>query len=284
MSDFQWMAAGLMASVLLWAVLTGCIALRPDDVSNTPKPASAPASAPVLPSALVRLNLDKHLGQRWVNSALAHFSSTQAQWQAHCTEPWFMSIHHYDLEFLLRYAFARHQDKSPASPSVGEEVRQVITVSGALFDFHVPPALWCLDADSIDMILRYRVLTDPVPVDLASYSVSAEVSSKRFALLVHTLMQSDWLSGVLASTKRADNFVILKAALINQANSPWPFLLAEGDQAFKKALSAVYLIGGFAVPRDYLYIDQEVKDYVLKTGRYAPFKQLHLHQVPLSSQ
>jgi hypothetical protein len=276
MSNFEWIELTVTLVVsgafLLWI---GVFKVKKKGIVSPPE--ESPHLTP--PNALeppIWFNLEKHMGEAWMKAALVDCAANQDTWNAKCTEEWFLAIHRYELTFLINYLLNRHLSKEEVSLETTEKIAQLITISSALFDFSVPSALWRMDADIVEMIIAYMVLTNAVDVDISNYPLSPDVVSRRFMLLVNKLTDSDWMIQALASSKRPVNFVFLKSNLLPQLKSDWPFLLGEGDTSFKKALTAVYLIAGVAVPRDYLYVDQEVKDYVLKKGRYAPFKRLKL--------
>lgn len=201
-----------------------------------------------------------------LSGLLSDLRATEAHWSVSCDKAWFESLRFYPRFKLIEMALNK---------DIAVLQRRQLSACAILFDFKLPARLWLLDLQVITVVTRYHLLTARVPcvVD-APVGFAMWVKSTELAPLGKRLRASAVVLSVLALTKPAPNYWVLKALLTREG-----VVQTQDDALVKKALTACYARVGVWIPRDYLLIDDEVRCLVHRVGFYGAPKRAVLKVV-----
>lgn len=200
---------------------------------------------------------------------LEEFRRTLPEWKNHITDEWWYGLRPYDAVDAVANCVHMGEMMGPDSRL---QLSRKVTASGILFEKPIPQALFVLDQHVVDIVMRYKVLTTPVRVDLAVMSGwQPYLPVPNLADVVRSIAHNQHLMYHIFGEKLQPNLVFMRTHLGFPMNLSASF---TPDQ-LRKVMTCLFLTAGLPVPLDYLYVDMEVNDYVLKTGDYEIVKTYH---------
>lgn len=184
------------------------------------------------------------------------------KWGLHVTDKWWQGLQPYTRAAVITHANYMRQvldDKGI------ERLSRNVTTSSILFGFSVPRSLFILDEGVIERVLRYLVLTEPIRVDMDRVTFwEPYLPVPHLNHMVNTFLSSNTLMNTLFDHKRPPSAYVVHTLLV--ATMPMKVKLTLNQT--RKILTCIYLAAGVSVPRDYVYIDMDVHDFVLRIGEH----------------
>lgn len=203
--------------------------------------------------------------------AYQEFHDTVDQWADHITEDWWMRMRPWHPLDMIETCVNMY-------PMVGEQWKQKharnVTASGIVWKSPIPRGLFLLDTITVDQVMRYMALTKPINVDLPNVTVWKPYlpmpAGQQLAPLVQGLAAFKPLLGHMFALTKPPNLIFARAHLGYPMN-----LMAFTPDQLRKLFTCIYLTLGLPVPRDYLYLDMDVHDYVLKLGEHEVLQEYY---------
>lgn len=199
--------------------------------------------------------------------ALNRYRDQYALWHDKLNPSWLALMHNYDKPTLAANA-VRLPEVYPA-PWI-EEYRRCVTASSIIYGFEVPDASFQMDLVTLEYVFRYYCLMEPRSVDtkaVASFSTYLPMPGN-LAELCAAVSQNVILMMTLLDKAVAPNIHYMRTML----GSPMNLSASFTNDQLRKVMTGIYLRAGLQVPRDYLYLDLDVVDYVnmVDTYEYQP--------------
>lgn len=290
----------LGVAITIMAICSGCIAAvfswynlsirKPKSKSQTLQEQTdeedfEECSVEIMKDGWIKVDRDEFFGMANAQAAANNLESCMSKWIYEIDEAWWRMFHFRNRLTVLHEGLIA---KDTLNPDMYEGFKRAITASSIAYDFAIPIGLFVMDRAVILNALKYKVMTEPLRVDLKEIEFNGYVQINSLKNLIYGLMRysavttafnndiipnASYLYGVLKN-----NPTTLKASLAVNTMLENP----GGLMQFKKAMTCVYLCNGLPVPRDYMYLDVEVMDYVDKSDKYelskGPIK--HLEKKP----
>ncbi len=210
----------------------------------------------------VSMDLQKFITMPASSVMFSKLIETKHDWQDSCTTAWFTGIHFRTKAFCVKLALEmrakRVEDKQV-------DIKRRATASAIIFEFPLPQSLWLYDYESAMIVLKYLVLTQSVKVDVRKLTLQEFVKVGNLQERIDKLVALPVFMNSFAAQSRPPSFDALYAHMVATKE-----MAPNEEYIFKKILSCVYLTAGICIPLDYLYVDIEVSDYVLKNDDYDP--------------
>lgn len=203
--------------------------------------------------------------------AYAEFDRTVDEWEGHIQDDWWMRFRPWHPLDMIDTTVNMAEFTGPLWR---QEHSRNVTAAGIIWQNKIPRGLFLLDELTVEHVMRYMALTKPIPVFLEGVQVwkpyLAMPANQQLAPLVRALSTFKPLLAHMFSLGKPPNLMFLRAHLGYPMN-----LSAFTPDQLRKLFTCIYLTMGLPVPRDYLYLDMDVHDYVLKVGEYEVTQQYY---------
>lgn len=177
---------------------------------------------------------------------------------------------------LLEYCTDIHSGKY--NENEVSTIRRCVTASMFLYRFNIPYKLYCTDA--VIVIAVAMQLTERVKIQWVfdearkilsekerSY-LSGEYLTRNMKALFYLKSLNQYLFS-LGAEQRPANLIVLKQ-LIKKSHPGLFQLIGEDNRILCRVLTICYYITGFSIPKDYIYIDDFVLDYIDGKNIFSP--------------
>lgn len=258
----------------------------------------------------VSLSMDDLMNHGVTPLTLNAIVNTESVWIGEITVDWFKQIHWWSKADILRYSLAVRKKGYVEEESVSKldgkrelpdssylSTKRLITVCSVLHNFAIPKHLFLFDQYTYLNILRYVVLTNcynldkntvepPSYVNLNSLKHKREVTtllkkqeqivivrnlSATIEAVVNNFSFKDYFNNI-DTIYRLPNFYVLRTS-IKATCQENEYIENLTDFQLKKVLTCIFLLNELAIPRDYIYVDTDVIDWVNKAGAYTVSKK-----------
>lgn len=198
------------------------------------------------------------------------------QWKDSISVLWLENIRIYSASELLKLSHSEKKSKSDKDSILDH--KRLLTVSSIFYDFPIPSKLYFLDTITLEYLLQYTYLNEIVYVKkdmLASKIKVIEVFVKDIDYFVDRLLSNPAFKNLInkfADSNGGYKYLPNIYVLYDQVMKNFP---GEDDfkkldiYEFKKIVSCLFLSCGIAMPRNYVYVDQEVIDWLNSEGAYS---------------
>lgn len=172
---------------------------------------------------------------------------------------------HFLLKHVRNYTAEELLSHDPRTISIDKQ--RALTLSSLVHSFDIPIALWRFDEEVITLLVGYLDHTCAVG-NLAEYVKGSRC--ERLAATDRTSFDSilelvPLAAGFIAkhSHVRYPNFERLVHEQSRDPQSLW-FAVGEDRNQLKRLLTVTFGLYGLSIPSDYLYVDDNVVDYLTK--------------------
>lgn len=188
----------------------------------------------------------------------------------------FSFLKRYSKNELLEYCTDIHAGKYDESEIA--TIRRCVTASMFLYRFNIPYKLYCTDAVTVIAIamqlterLSIKYVFDEARKILSekerSY-LSGEYLTRNMKALFYLKSLNQYLFS-LGADQRPANLIVLKR-LLKKSHPGLHQLIAEDNRILCRMLTICHYITGFSIPKDYIYIDDFVLDYIDGKNIFSP--------------
>lgn len=202
--------------------------------------------------------------------------SNDEEWKETISVPWLENIRIYSAIELLKLTHSEKRTKSSIE-SINEHKR-LMTVSSIFYNFAIPSKLYLLDDIALEYLLQYTFLNEIVYVrkDLLNSRIkNNEVFVKDIDYHVDALFSNPFFKSLInkfadinGGYKCLPNIYVLYDQVMKNFPPNDDFKKLDVYE-FKKIVSCLFLSCGIAMPRNYVYVDQEVIDWLNSEGYYT---------------
>lgn len=199
-----------------------------------------------------------------LKSVFAEYRATVGQWAHQIPQEWWQGIRAYPRVSAMTHA---NHMRTVLNEDELKILKMKMTACALIFDKAIPQACFLLNEKTIEMVLRYLALTETAQVTIEKVDVWEEFlpMPHRLDLLVNNfLCHPPIASNLFSDTDRPPSLWCVANLLVpTLKNTP-----QLTDNQVRKILTCIYLAAGISIPMDFLYIDMDVHDFVLKHGEY----------------
>ena len=202
--------------------------------------------------------------------------SNNDEWKHTVLVTWLENIKPYTAIELLKLTHSERKSKSDIESII--EHKRLMTVSSIFYDFAIPSKLYLLDDKTLEYLLQYTYLNEIVYVKkdfLETNIKNNEVFVKDIDYYVDRLFTNPFFKNMInrfadnnGGYKCLPNIYVLYEQIMKNFPSEDDFTKLDIYE-FKKIVSCLFLSCGIAMPRNYVYVDQEIIDWLNSEGSYS---------------
>lgn len=200
--------------------------------------------------------------------------SDEKNWINELTDEWFRSIRYYTTSNLLQYVLSLREKKIAEDSDSVINIKRSITISSIIFGFNIPNYLFYFDSIVMLNIIKYVIVTEKIRVNIEDVNPITYVKVIHLNKCINELSNNpvfrnrlDTIHMVNTLPNFIDFLALVKTVIRNDDEGS--YLINLNPIQFKKVLTCLFIFSGLSVPRDYLYIDTEVIDWVNKGTDYS---------------
>jgi len=188
----------------------------------------------------------------------------------------FSFLKRYSKNELMDYCTDIHAGKYNESEIA--TIRNCVTASMFLYRFNIPYKLYCTDSMSIIAIamqlterVNIKYVFDEARKILSEKDqnyLTGEYLTRNMKALFYLKSLNQYLFS-LGADQRPANLIVLKQ-LLKKSHPGLHQLIGEDNRILCRVLTICHYITGFSIPKDYIYIDDFVLDYIDGKNIFSP--------------
>ncbi len=214
------------------------------------------------------IDIDKHLDETTTNIIIKAFKETELEWSEKFPLIWFRNIRFFTVSemFLINLNFKNHLKEHKE-----EELllfKRLLTISSILFKFEIPISLVQLDKYTIELLYKYIIMTECFTIDSKNTLPGTDkefIQINNFDKCIVRVLNNPFFTNIFGNYQhyrhRHQNILVLYEGVI-ATEREMSLLKNLSILQFRKIMTAIFLMNQIEIPKDYIYIDMQVLDYV----------------------